>query len=48
MVDTFSLLLSHALVLLAFWRVRKRPELDQEEAEVPQPIAQSASIPTDA
>jgi hypothetical protein len=33
MIDGFSLLLSHVLVLLVFWRVLSRPDLDQEDDE---------------
>lgn len=32
MIDHFSILLSHGLLLLAFWRLMKRPELDDESA----------------
>ncbi len=31
MIDTFSLLLSHALVFLACWRLLRRADLDAEE-----------------
>jgi hypothetical protein len=31
MIDSFSLLLSHALLLVAFWRLLSRPELDRED-----------------
>ena len=30
MIDMFSLLLSHSLLLLAFWRLRSRDDLDDE------------------
>ncbi len=30
MIDTFSILLSHGLVLIACWRLLSRPDLDQE------------------
>lgn len=30
MIDTFSLLLSHALVFIACWRLLARKELDDE------------------
>lgn len=32
MIDSFSLLLSHGLVLLACWRLLSRPDLDTEAA----------------
>lgn len=31
MIDTFSLLLSHALVFVACWRLLARTDLDAEE-----------------
>lgn len=30
MIDSFSIFLSHALLLLAFWRLRSRDDLDDE------------------
>jgi hypothetical protein len=30
MIDAFSLLLSHGLILLACWRLLKREDLDRE------------------
>lgn len=30
MIDNFSLLLSHGLILLAMWRLLSRPDLDRE------------------
>lgn len=30
MIDAFSLLVSHGLILLAFWRLLSRPDLDRE------------------
>lgn len=35
MIDNFSILLSHALLALAFWILSNRPDLDQEELPVP-------------
>ncbi len=32
MIDTFSLLLSHGLLLLAAWRLVQRPDLDDDDA----------------
>lgn len=33
MIDNFSLLVSHGLILLACWRLLSRPDLDDEGAE---------------
>jgi hypothetical protein len=33
MIDTFSILLAHGLLLLAAWRLLKRPDLDQDDAD---------------
>ena len=33
MIDTFSLLLSHGLLLLAAWRLVRRPDLDDDDAD---------------
>jgi hypothetical protein len=30
MIDAFSLMVSHGLVLVAFWRLLSRPDLDSE------------------
>ncbi|CAN5200130.1 hypothetical protein BH10PSE13_BH10PSE13_25330 [soil metagenome] len=30
MIDNFSLLLSHGLILIACWRLLSRPDLDEE------------------
>ena len=32
MIDTFALLLSHGLILLAAWRLTQRPDLDDDDA----------------
>ncbi len=40
MIDHFSLLLSHGLLLLAFVRLLRRPDLDDESAQV-QPAARA-------
>ena len=32
MIDHFSILLSHGLLLLTFWRLLHRPDLDDETA----------------
>jgi hypothetical protein len=31
MIDTFSLALTHGLLLLAAWRLLQRPDLDRED-----------------
>lgn len=31
MIDNLSLLLSHGLILLVFWRLMSRPDLDEEK-----------------
>ncbi|WP_290438430.1 hypothetical protein [Sphingobium phenoxybenzoativorans] len=30
MIDMFSLLVSHGLIVIAFWRLLSRPDLDSE------------------
>ena len=46
MIDTFSLLLSHALILIACWRLLGRGDLDRED---PAPPAGAANrTPSDA
>lgn len=30
MIDTFSLMVSHGLILIALWRLLSRPDLDRE------------------
>lgn len=30
MIDNFSLLLSHGLLLILFWRLTRRPDLDDD------------------
>lgn len=35
MIDNLSILLSHALLLIAFFILMNRPELDQEEPPIP-------------
>jgi hypothetical protein len=32
MIDNFSLALTHGLMLLAAWRLLRRPDLDREDA----------------
>lgn len=32
MIDSFSILLAHGLLLLALWRLLARPDLDDEHA----------------
>jgi len=38
MIDTFSILLSHALVFIACWRLLARADLDDEREEQPRPL----------
>jgi hypothetical protein len=35
MIDNFALAISHGLILLAAWRLVRRPDLDDDEASVP-------------
>ncbi len=35
MIDNFSILLSHALLLIAFWYLTLRNDLDHEDPPVP-------------
>lgn len=32
MIDTFALLVSHGLILLAAWRLSQRPDLNDDDA----------------
>jgi len=32
MIDTFSLALTHALLLIAAWRLIRRPDLNEDDA----------------
>lgn len=32
MIDAFSIFLTHMLLLIAFWRLRERDDLDDEDA----------------
>jgi hypothetical protein len=39
MIDNFALLISHGLILLAAWRLVRRPDLDDDAAPpVPRPV----------
>ncbi|MEA3016562.1 MAG: hypothetical protein QOI38_1284 [Sphingomonadales bacterium] len=39
MIDTFALLVSHGLILLAAWRLVQRPDLDNDDApSAPRPM----------
>ena len=38
MIDTFSILLSHALVFIACWRLLARQDLDDEHEEPSRPL----------
>lgn len=35
MIDNFSILLSHVLIMLTFWYLLERDDLDQEEPPAP-------------
>jgi hypothetical protein len=37
MIDNFALALSHGLLLLAAWRLFRRPDLDREDAPDAEP-----------
>ncbi len=37
MIDSFSILLAHGLLLLAFWRLLARSDLDDEHAATENP-----------
>ena len=39
MIDNFALALSHGLILLAAWRLVRRPDLDDDDAPPPAPGA---------
>lgn len=39
MIDAFSLLLTHGLMLFAAWRLLSRPDLDREDGEAPRGFA---------
>jgi hypothetical protein len=41
MIDSFSLALTHGLLLLAAWRLLSRPDLDDDSAAVPDPAPKS-------
>lgn len=42
MIDSFALLLSHGLMLIAAWRLLGRRELDQEGDAAPGPVRSGA------
>jgi hypothetical protein len=35
MIDNFSILLTHGLMLLCAWRIFNRPDLDREDGATP-------------
>lgn len=41
MIDSFSLALTHGLLLLVAWRLLSRPDLDDDGAAVPDPAPKS-------
>ena len=42
MIDNFALALSHGLLLLAAWRLIRRPDLDDDSVPPPDPAAKPA------
>lgn len=42
MIDNFALALSHGLLLLAAWRLIRRPDLDDPKVPPPEPPAKPA------
>jgi hypothetical protein len=42
MIDNFALALTHALLLLAAWRLLRRPDLDDADAAPPAPAQAKA------
>jgi hypothetical protein len=45
MIDNFALALSHGLMLLAAWRLIRRPDLNDDGAAPPAPPPAAASRP---
>jgi hypothetical protein len=45
MIDNFALALSHALLLLAAWRLMRRPDLDDPSLAPPPPQPAKARRP---
>jgi hypothetical protein len=41
MIDSFSLAMTHGLLLLVAWRLLSRPDLDDDEAAVPDSASKS-------
>jgi len=41
-IDNFALALSHGLLLLAAWRLIRRPDLDDDAVPPPEPAAKPA------
>ncbi|MDP8995331.1 MAG: hypothetical protein M3N07_10220 [Pseudomonadota bacterium] len=41
MIDNFALAVSHALLLIAAWRLLWRPDLDDDRAAPPDPDARN-------
>lgn len=39
MIDSFALAVSHGLILIAAWRLIRRPDIDDDDALPPAPIA---------
>ena len=47
MIDNFALALTHALMLVAAWRLVQRPELDDEEGGDSGLLRRKASAPSE-
>ena len=43
MIDNFALAISHGLILLAAWRLVRRPDLDDDQASPPTSPAETKS-----
>lgn len=43
MIDNFSLAISHCLIMLAMWRLVSRPDLDRDDAPLPEKPAPGAA-----
>jgi hypothetical protein len=46
MIDNFALLLSHGLILLAAWRLVRRPDLDDDGASPEAPAGLPWRLPS--
>jgi hypothetical protein len=48
MIDNFALALSHGLIMLAAWRLVRRPDLDDDDASPPTPESKAGWTRTGA